>query len=368
MRKKKLWRSIVSGALATLMIASLTACGGAAAPATSGDASADAGATEASADGKETIVVITWGGDLEVALQKAAAGFEEANNCQISWQSAPDYSKIKAMVDNGDVQWDVCTVDADFAFRGGEAGLLEEIDYDVVPKEGIDTNCSTYGVPAYAWANVISFNSDLYDSTTCPQSWSDFWDVDTYPGARTFFKSPINTLEIALAADGVSPEEMYPLDLDRAFASLDKIKGNVDTWWESGAQPAQMLSSGQIDLADAWAGRVYSAKQEGAAVDYIMNEAIVNTDQWIVPKGTKHKDLVMKFLAHMTSPEAGVILSENIPYGPANQKAYDMLAPEIVDTLPSASKYEDIVYRLDSSYWAENYDAVNERFEAWLLE
>jgi putative spermidine/putrescine transport system substrate-binding protein len=41
-------------------------------------------------------------------------------------------------------------------------------------------------------------------------------------------------LEIALLADGVAPDKLYPLDLDRAFKKLDTIKKNT-IWWATNA-------------------------------------------------------------------------------------------------------------------------------------
>lgn len=349
----KRWKKWTAAIVAAGMIFSLAGCGNT--------------TSQESADGAKTLVVCTWGGELETALKKAAEGFEKENNCTIQWQSAPDYSKVKSMVQSGDVQWDVMTCDADFVYRGNEQGLLEPMDYKIISKDGIEDNCSEYGVPAYTWASVISYNSDKYSETTAPQTWKDFWDISRFPGARAFYKFPYQTIEEALLADGVAIEDVYPCDIDRAFKSLDKIKDKVSTWWESGAQPAQILSSGQVDLAAGWAGRITSAKKEGAKVDIIMNEALVVTDQWVVPKGTKNKELAMKFLSYMTSAESGKIFSENITYGPANANAYDLLDQSIVDTLPSAPKFKDKVLVYNAEYWAEHYDEVNEKMQAWLL-
>lgn len=363
MRMKRM-KKIAAFLLTLVMVCSLTACGS-----TPGAESGSSDSSDNSSSGSDnTLVVVTWGGELETALKKAADGFEKENNCTIQWESGPDYSKVKSMVDAGDVQWDVMTCDADFAYRGGSQGLLEKMDYNIISKDGIEDSCSDYGVPSYTWANVIAYNSSKYSADNAPQTWAEFWDTEKYPGERTFYKSPYETLEVALLADGVAKEDIYPIDVDRALKSLDKIKDKVSTWWESGAQPQQMLSSGQVDLAEAWAGRITSAKKEGATVDVVMNEAIVVTDQWVVPKGTKHKELAMKFLNFITSAEAGKTFSENITYGPANQKAYDLLDAAIVDTLPSAPKYQDQVVTYNAEYWAENYEEVNEKFQAWLLE
>ncbi|ODV43375.1 hypothetical protein AWV79_17990 [Cupriavidus sp. UYMMa02A] len=42
-------------------------------------------------------------------------------------------------------------------------------------------------------------------------------------------------LEFALLADGVPKDKLYPIDVQRALKSLDRIKKNVVKWWDTGA-------------------------------------------------------------------------------------------------------------------------------------
>ena len=72
---------------------------------------------------------------------------------------------------------------------------------------------------------------------------------------RGLWNYPVGLFEIALLADGAKPEEVYPIDVERALKSLDKIKDDV-IWWSSGAEPIQLLASGEIPLANAleWRG------------------------------------------------------------------------------------------------------------------
>ena len=60
-----------------------------------------------------------------------------------------------------------------------------------------------------------------------PLSWADFWNVKDFPGKRALPDYASYALPLALLADGVKPENLYPLDVDRAFASLQKIKGSI---------------------------------------------------------------------------------------------------------------------------------------------
>ena len=61
-------------------------------------------------------------------------------------------------------------------------------------------------------------------------------------------KHPIYALETALIADGVPMDKLYPLDVDRAFKKLEQLKPHVLVWWSSGAQSAQVLKDGEVDM------------------------------------------------------------------------------------------------------------------------
>ena len=98
-------------------------------------------------------------------------------------------------------------------------------------------------------------------------------------------------------ADGVSKDELYPLDLDRAFAKLDTIKDSI-IWWSKGAEPSQMLSTGEADYALAWSGRIATAKDEGSPVDMTYDGGIMITAGWVVPKNAPNRENAMKFIEY----------------------------------------------------------------------
>src|SRR6516165_2101981 len=45
----------------------------------------------------------------------------------------------------------------------------------------------------------------------------------------------------ALLADGVPRDKLYPLDIDRAFKKLDRIKPHIKVWWREGNQSQQLI-------------------------------------------------------------------------------------------------------------------------------
>ena len=57
-------------------------------------------------------------------------------------------------------------------------------------------------------------------------------------------------IEAAFLADGVAPDKLYPLDLDRAFKKLDSIKADI-IWWSAGAQSQQLLASAEAPFGSS---------------------------------------------------------------------------------------------------------------------
>ncbi len=55
-------------------------------------------------------------------------------------------------------------------------------------------------------------------------------------------------MEIALLADGVAPDKLYPIDADRAFKKLDTIK-KQSIFWTTNSQSQQLLVDGEVRWA-----------------------------------------------------------------------------------------------------------------------
>ena len=123
-------------------------------------------------------------------------------------------------------------------------------------------------------------------------------------------------IEAALLADGVAPDKLYPLDLDRAFKKLDTIKSDI-IWWTGGAQSQQLLASAEAPFGSFWNGRLTALEQTGVKVGVSWEQNITAADALVVPKGTKNKDAAMKFIALATSAEG----QANSPPRPATRRS-----------------------------------------------
>jgi len=310
------------------------------------------------------ITFTSWGGTTQDA-QKAswADPFQKANGIEVLQDGPTDYGKLKAMVEAGNTVWDVVDVEGDYAFQAAGLGLLEPIDYSIVKKDDLDPRFAfEYGVGSFYYSFVLGFNKDALGNKT-PESWADIFDTAKFPGKRTFWKwSSPGVLEMALLADGVGVDKLYPLDVDRAFAKLDTIKKDT-LWWGSGAESQQQLASGEAVIGKFWNGRMYALEQSGANVGISWNQNMALADILVVPKGTKNKEAAMKFLAVAASSEGQAAMANATAYAPINKAAISLLDKKMVPLLPSEHTQTQIT--LDMRYWAKNRDAIAERWYAW---
>lgn len=340
-----------------LLALSLVACSG-------GSDAEEGGST--SKEKKRQLIVADYGGaSSEAAAEAWYKPFEEKHNVEVV-VVPNDIGKLKAMATSDKMEWDVLIYDTHVALNMADEGLLTPIDYDIVEKADLDPAVNTdYTVGAQYSYLTLSYNTDLFPGDNHPTSWKEFWDVNAFPGARSLWKYPLTTLEAALLADGVAHEDMYPLDVDRALASLDKLGDNLKVWWDAGAQAPQLLATEELAVAGAWNGRIANAKAEGAAVDLNFSEAIEMLDSWIIPKGAPNEDLAQEFIAFATQPEGQAEYARIIHYAPTNPKGFDLLTDEEKANLGEG---QENMLRIDYEYWAEHYEDVNDEFNKWLLK
>ena len=315
----------------------------------------------------DSMSFVSWGGSTQDAQKAAwAEPFSKAANIKVVQDGPTDYGKLKAMVDSGNVQWDVVDVEADFALRAAAEGLLEPLDFKVIDRDKLDPRfVGDHGVGSFYFSFVLGYNEGKLGAGK-PEDWTALFDTKTYPGKRALYKWPSpGVLELALLADGVPADKLYPLDLDRAFKKLDTIKKDI-VWWGGGAQSQQLLASGEASLGQFWNGRVYALQQDGAPVGVSWKQNLVMADFLVIPKGSKNKDAAMKFLANSSSAKGQADFANLTAYAPVNKDSVSLLKPELAPNLPTAYAKDQIT--LDFAYWAKNGPAIATRWNEWLVK
>ncbi|MEZ5878087.1 MAG: polyamine ABC transporter substrate-binding protein [Tepidamorphaceae bacterium] len=317
-----------------------------------------------------TLTVADPGGPFSPAFRKAFYGpFEELTGMTIAnvAREAEPTAQFKSIVETGTFIWDVCTLTLSARKILETQDLLEPTGVEAADAPGMISEAlfpNFVGTDVYS--TIFAFRSDKM-SGEGPKSWSDFWNVEAFPGRRALRKNPIDTLEQALLADGVPLEELYPLDVDRAFASLDKIKPHIAVWWTGGAQSTQLLQSGEVDMLSGWNARLQAAIDGGAPAQLVWNQGLYSIEGWGIPKGNPKADAAREFVKFCTRPEQQALYTSELSYGPTNQKAYDSIDAERAKVLPTAPANISQMRLASEDWWSENRAEMSERFNAWLL-
>ena len=189
--------------------------------------------------GSGTVRICSYGGALQDAQRRAYfKPFEELSGIKVIEAEGPDPAKVKAMVDSKNIEYDVTELDGGDVInltRHGE--YFEPIDYSLFDVDNIDPvfRQKLY-VNMLPYAQIYAYRTDAFKGKA-PKDNKDLWDTVNFPGPRSLQSGASGSnadLEVATMAAGAPADKVYPIDLDKAFASLAKIKPNVTKWWDAG--------------------------------------------------------------------------------------------------------------------------------------
>jgi putative spermidine/putrescine transport system substrate-binding protein len=319
----------------------------------------------------QTVVFAGWGGSIQQAQRDVYFNsFEKATGIKVVDIAGVSLAKVKAMVESKDVQWDVIQSIGMWIKPGAAAGYWEDLDYGTIDKSGVPEFLALkHALGNTMYGMILAYNTKAFAPGKEPKSWADYWNVKDYPGRRGMQDAPRYTMEIAALAAGVPMDKMYPLDVDRAFASLDRIKPNVDVWWKQWPQAPQLLASQEIVMTLTSHTRIFDLqKNEKAPVAVQWKGALLTVDNLSVVKGSKNRDAAMKLVAWMNKPELQAEFARSTAIGPANQKALALLDDEVKQRLPTFHYAKGDMLAVDSDWWADNLSRMDERWNAWRLK
>lgn len=359
-------RRRLRGATAMMLALALAGCG-------SGETGGVASDESSPADGAEAATAAD--GDLELTFTSYGSAYQEAQNeayldpwaeqsgATIINDEPTSYSRIQQMVDAGSVSWDV--IDSEPYYPVSVCGTyVEELDFSNIDveafPEGTTSPCS---IPILQYSTMMVYNTETYD--TAPASFEDFFDVESFPGVRSVPNwASGGALEFALLADGVPVEDLYPLDMERAFAKLDTIRDSLE-FWDTSAQSQQAMEDGTVDMSLVWSGRAYEAENNGASIEPMWENNLIAWAALSIVKGAPNREAAQQFIEYAATAEPQARFAELQPYSPAHRDA----APELDELQQKYNVADEEIQSqavvVDSDWWAENNDDANEAWTAW---
>ncbi|TPI67144.1 extracellular solute-binding protein [Mesorhizobium sp. B3-1-3] len=281
-------------------------------------------------------------------------------------------AKLEAAQQSGDVPWQIVAFSTMSDLRlAQKADLLLKIDKAIVPvgqlQDGTYDDTAIYGYP---YAAVVAWNTAKWPvGGKHPKAIEDIFDTASFPGKRCLYKYPQfgGTMEAALLADGVPADKLYPLDVQRALASLNKIRDDI-VWWSSGSQGVQQLMSGACDVALVWNGPVSDAiRANNAPFAIAWGHAIWDYTPVTIPKGVKNEKAAQAFLKLMIEDRAAqekfVAKTAYVLMPLKDQVAI----PDDVKPWVLAGGNTSDAIREGDQYYMDNIDGILKQFNSWVV-
>ena len=321
---------------------------------------------------EKPVTYFTYGGAWKNAIQKAfAEPFTKKTGIPVAYQEPYNFGKLVAMHKAHAQQIDALTCSGMEVILAQRNGMLTPLDWSLIDKSALaPVQLSRPNVVGGVSQSMnVTYSTKKWPGGDHPNSWADFWNVEKFPGRRALRRDPVWTIEAALTADGVKDAAFYPIDVDRAFRSLDRIKPHIKTWWTDNSQSQQLMEQEEVDLIHMTNGRAtQSILDHKAPFALVWNGATYSghSEGWFVPTGCPNPIGGMKFLDIVGRAEYQAVFARLLYYAPQNPKAIALLDDRIAKLMPSYPDNEKVAHVIDYTWWADNAATVQRRFQEWL--
>jgi putative spermidine/putrescine transport system substrate-binding protein len=319
------------------------------------------------------VLVRTSGGAYEDIMRRAVyEPFRRATGIQVIPVAATT-SRLFAMLRARNVELDVVDTGDGVLITLEKMGALAPIAYDrwrfgkpeeITPQLRLPTR-----VGNFVYSTVLGFRTDAFPNGAHPKSWEQFWDVARFPGRRTLadVASGQTHLEFALLADGVPMDRLYPIDLDRAFRSLSRIRPHVPKFWDTGALSAQMLADREVVAGAIWNGRLQTVIDRGVPLSMEWNQNMIMVQAYSILKDARNAENAQRFVDFAAQASVQAEYSRELRYGPANARAFGLMPRDMLDSLPGGPASRDIGFYQDADWWDVNRERVARTWARWIL-
>ncbi len=327
------------------------------------------GAAQETSEGP--LVIVGWGGRFTDASRTYfAEPFTAETGIEVQFVDAPgeQMARILAQREAGNIEWDLAdalsAADSYVAFNEGIAAPLPpDLKTEL---EGMLNVVNDWGFAFSSLAHAIVCNQG--EAEACPMTPEEFWDVEAFPGPRVL--SSFNTIEVltlALQSAGVPDDQLFPMDLDVAFAQLEAIRPNVPVWYTSGDQSEQVLRDGEVVMGQVWSGRAYNVLDQGIDLEIVWERAIYEPGFWFAFDGAPHQEAAFQFLQWVAShPEEQAGWATEMRYGPANPEAFEFMEEAVAQRMADYPENFEKLVVPDWQWYAENFEEIQQRWNEFL--
>lgn len=292
-------------------------------------------ATGASGGGGE-LVVRTWSGVWEGAVNAMAAGFESATGVSLLNDPGSDtLTLLEQRPGEHDVAWLIGTDST----RGMTDGTLEPIDTGRIERfaqinprlsDGITHEGELSGVPISYTATGIIYNRDRlgFEITT----WEDLWREELR-GQLCIQNAP-SIGGLFLVFTGARVFGSGPDDYEAGWAAIEELAPNVQFLFNTSSDGVSKLASGSVLACVTIADQGVPLRDQGIETVIPEEGTTYSIQSLTVPAASENKDAAYEFINFMLDPDNQIEWARNGKAAPSTTDVElpDDLASELLET------------------------------------
>ena len=302
--------------------------------------------------------------------ENTLADFTKASGIDVTMDLYADNDELFAKLKGGNPGYDVIVPTNDFVERMITAGMLEPLNYDLIPNfENVDTSFRDaafdpgrkYSIP-YMWGTIgIGYRKSKVDGV--PDDWKWVLDSDRYAGKIALMGDGTTMIQMAMKYLGYPLNDTDPAHIQEVQELLIRQKPNVKVFAEDNGQ--DLLLSGEVDIVMEWNGDILQVMAEDDDIGYVVPKqgGLLWQDCLCIPTGAPHPVNAHEFINFILDAEVGRDIADFIQYATPNAAAKKLLSAEYV-TNPAILPPQEVIERCEVATYngAEYARAVD---EAW---
>ncbi len=302
-----------------------------------------------------------WGDAMAKCIDEPLA---KDKGIKVITETPGGYAKLAAQVKSGTITNVAADAGTTELYRMVAEGLVEEIDWAAVnPKPMFDEAKNKYGFGASYYSTIMAYREDA----KAPKNWAEFFDTVNFPGKRGLPDYADYVLPFAAMAAGQSAESVAKdgVDLDKAFATLERVKKDA-IWWQAGAQPPQLLADNEVQYAISWSGRVVG--KPGIKVNW--QDGMLDISWFVVTKGAtaEQKKSLYQWFYEQTVAEKQACVAQYISYPGPSPDLEAMLPKDKLAEFPTYSENKKVQWIPNGEWAFKNNAEIEKRWNEFKLK
>ena len=317
---------------------------------------------------QQQLFLFNWGNYIDPELIKE---FEAETGIQVVYETFDSNDAMEAKLKQGGTRYDIVFPSESSITKLVHQNLLQKLDHSKI--KGLENispfllnspvdNGNQYTIP-YFWGTVGIMVNTKYIDPDSIQTWSDLWKED-FKNKVLVLDGNREALGMALQSLGYSLNSKNENELHAAEVKLKELKPNVRAVLNEEIKTMMKLEEAPIGMG--YSGDAAAVAEENPNVQYILPKdgSAVWTDNFAIAHTAVNVEGAYAFINFMLRPENAARNAEYVGYSTPNEKAKELMDPEVTSDetyYPS----EEIINSLEHYEYLGN-DWIQKYNEAFL--